>query len=156
MGGAVSFVSRRDSLTGCGAPVHYIHLLSAQGMVAGKAVAMKSAFIRPLIAVVPTSILHDHLTPEVCYSAGHENPSGLRGVVAFGSRQTLRKADKTLDHLPPNIEILTHFGEGADISRDNQRVAFMAKSSGDAMLIDLKSRIITCLPAMYPLRSFSA
>ena len=50
-----------------------------------------------------------------------------------------RKPGSQLDHLPPNIEVLTHFGERADISPDNQRVAFMAKSFGDAMVIDLKT-----------------
>lgn len=64
--------------------------------------------------------------------------------------KTSRKVGNPLDHLPPNIEILTHFGERADISRDNQRVAFMAKSFGDAMLIDLKTRIITCLTCNVP------
>ncbi|HXF27100.1 MAG TPA: hypothetical protein VN610_07495, partial [Bryobacteraceae bacterium] len=43
-----------------------------------------------------------------------------------------RKQGSPIDHLPPNIEVLTHFGERADISPDNQRVAFMAKSFGDA------------------------
>ena len=55
-----------------------------------------------------------------------------------------------LDHLPSNIELITHFGERADISPDNQRVAFMAKSFGDAMLIDLKTRVITCLTCNVP------
>src|SRR5690348_14959479 len=61
-----------------------------------------------------------------------------------------RKAANPLDHLPPNIEVLTHFGERADISPDNQRVAFMDKSFGDAMLIDLKTHIITCLTCNVP------
>src|SRR6516162_7112099 len=61
-----------------------------------------------------------------------------------------RSPDDPLQHLPSNIEILTHFGERADISPDNQRVAFMAKSFGDAMLIDLKSRVITCLTCNVP------
>jgi hypothetical protein len=56
-----------------------------------------------------------------------------------------RKPDSQIDHLPPNIEILTHFGERADISPDNREVAFMAKSFGDAMMIDLDTRIIRCL-----------
>src|SRR5437868_12667927 len=51
-----------------------------------------------------------------------------------------RKQGNPLDHLPANFEILTHFGERADISPDNLRVAFMAKSFGDAMVIDLKTR----------------
>jgi len=62
----------------------------------------------------------------------------------------VRKEGNPLEHLPSNIEMLTHFGERADISPDNQRVAFMAKSFGDAMLIDLKTRIITCLTCNVP------
>jgi hypothetical protein len=61
-----------------------------------------------------------------------------------------RMQGNPLDHLPPNIEVLAHFGERADISPDNQRVAFMAKSFGDAMLIDLKTRTITCLTCNIP------
>jgi Tol biopolymer transport system component len=59
-----------------------------------------------------------------------------------------------MEHLPENIEILTHFGERADISPDNQRVAFMAKSFGDAMVIDLKTRVITCLTCNVPAAAF--
>src|SRR5215469_13269557 len=61
-----------------------------------------------------------------------------------------RKPGDPIEHLPPNIEILTHFGERADISPDNQRVAFMAKSFGDAMVIDLKTRVIECLTCNVP------
>jgi hypothetical protein len=59
-----------------------------------------------------------------------------------------------LQHLPSNIEILTHFGERTDISPDNQRVAFMAKSFGDAMVIDLKSKVIQCLTCNVPAAVF--
>jgi hypothetical protein len=59
-----------------------------------------------------------------------------------------------LDHLPTNAEVLTQFGERADISPDNQRLAFMAKSFGDAMLIDLKTRRITCLTCNVPGAAF--
>src|SRR6266567_7988337 len=65
-----------------------------------------------------------------------------------------RKAGNPLENLPPNIEMLTHFGERADISPDNQRVAFMAKSFGDAMVIDLKTRAITCLTCNVPGAAF--
>ena len=67
---------------------------------------------------------------------------------------TERTPGNPLEHLPPNIEILTHFGERADISPDNQRVAFMAKSFGDAMVVDLKSRIIRCLTCTIPGTAF--
>src|ERR1051326_8343766 len=61
-----------------------------------------------------------------------------------------RKPGSQLDHLPPNMEVLTHFGQRADISPDNSRVAFMAKSFGDAMVIDLKTRAIRCLTCNVP------
>ncbi len=65
-----------------------------------------------------------------------------------------RKQGSPLDALPRNIEILTHFGERADISPDNQRVAFMDKSFGDAFVIDLKTRIIRCLTCNVPAAVF--
>jgi hypothetical protein len=65
-----------------------------------------------------------------------------------------RKPGSPLDHLPSNIEVLTHFGERADISPDNQRVAFMAKSFGDAFVIDLKTRVIQCLTCNVPGAAF--
>ncbi len=61
-----------------------------------------------------------------------------------------RKPGSPLDHLPKNIEILTYFGERADISPDNQRVAFMSKSFGDAFVINLKTRSIRCLTCNVP------
>ena len=73
-------------------------------------------------------------------------------LVAAGAAE--RKAGSPLDHLPANIEVLTHFGERADISPDNQRIAFMAKSFGDAMLIDLKTREIRCLTCNVPAAVF--
>src|SRR5437868_3911360 len=65
-----------------------------------------------------------------------------------------RKPGSQLDHLPPNIEVLTYFGERADISPDNQRVAFMTKSFGDAMVIDLGTRAIRCLTCNVPAAAF--
>ncbi|MGE5568479.1 MAG: hypothetical protein ACM3S5_05505 [Rhodospirillales bacterium] len=65
-----------------------------------------------------------------------------------------RKPGSPLDNLPKNIEVLTHFGERADISPDNQRIAFMAKSFGDAFVIDLKTRVIRCLTCNVPAAAF--
>jgi len=65
-----------------------------------------------------------------------------------------RKSRSPLDHLPPEIEILTHFGERADISPDNQRIAFMDKSFEDACVIDLKTRVIRCLTCNVPGAAF--
>jgi hypothetical protein len=75
-------------------------------------------------------------------------------ATAFAEEKRARSPENPLDHLPQNIEVLTRFGERADISPDNQRVAFMAKSFGDAMLIDLKSRVITCLTCNVPAAAF--
>src|SRR6476619_1512101 len=78
---------------------------------------------------------------------------GMRLLVLFLT-SALALAQRTpgspLDHLPSNVEVLTHFGERADISPDNSRVAFMTKSFGDAMVIDLKSRVIQCLTCNVP------
>jgi hypothetical protein len=65
-----------------------------------------------------------------------------------------RMPGSQLDHLPPNIERLTYFGERADIAPDNQNVAFMAKSFGDAMTVELKTRIIRCLTCNVPAAAF--
>lgn len=65
-----------------------------------------------------------------------------------------RKPGSPLDHLPSNIEVLTHFGERADFSPDNQRIAFMVKSFGDAMVIDLKTRKISCITCNVPAAAF--
>jgi hypothetical protein len=64
--------------------------------------------------------------------------------------QDARKPGSPLEKLPANIEILTHFGERADFSPDNKQVAFMAKSFGDAMAIDLETRNIRCLTCNVP------
>jgi hypothetical protein len=67
---------------------------------------------------------------------------------------TQRKSDNPLDHLPDNIELLTHFGERADFSPDNQQIAFMDKSFGDAFVVDLKTRVIKCLTCSIPGAAF--
>jgi hypothetical protein len=78
----------------------------------------------------------------------------LVALLAFFLPFATRSPESPLDHLPSNIEVLTHFGERADISPDNQRVAFMTKSFGDAMVIDLKTRIIQCLTCNVPGAAF--
>jgi hypothetical protein len=65
-----------------------------------------------------------------------------------------RKQGNPLEHLPSNIEQITYFGERADISPDNQRIAFMNKSFGDAFVIDLKTKIIRCLTCNVPGAAF--
>ncbi len=78
----------------------------------------------------------------------------LLALLACGIAYGQRKQSNPLDELPGNIEILTHFGERADISPDNRRVAFMAKSFGDAFVIDLETRVIRCLTCTVPGAAF--
>ena len=75
----------------------------------------------------------------------------LLGALSLAAQ---RKPGSQLDSLPSNIEVLTHFGERADISPDNRRLAFMTKSFGDAMTIDLDTRIIRCLTCNVPAAAF--
>ena len=75
---------------------------------------------------------------------------------APGDAPAQRGPRSPLDHLPPNIEVLTHFGERADFSPDDRRVAFMAKSFGDAFVIDLATRAIRCLTCNVPGRRVPA
>jgi hypothetical protein len=65
-----------------------------------------------------------------------------------------RKPGNPLEHLPKNVEVLTYFGERADISPDNRHVAFMNKSFGDAFTIDLEQRRIRCLTCNVPGTAF--
>lgn len=65
-----------------------------------------------------------------------------------------RMTGDPLENLPANIEVLTSFGERADISPDNKSVAFMAKTFGDAMLINVKTKRITCLTCNVPAAAF--
>src|SRR4051794_29026957 len=74
----------------------------------------------------------------------------VAGAVLFAER----RPGSPLDHLPKNMEMLTHFGERADYSPDNQRIAFMAKSFGDAFAVDLKTRTIRCLTCSVPGAAF--
>jgi hypothetical protein len=76
----------------------------------------------------------------------------LAGLAMIASAQ--RKPGSPLDHLPKNIEVLTHFGERADLSADGRQVAFMAKTFGDAFAMDLRTREIRCLTCGVPAASF--
>ena len=77
-----------------------------------------------------------------------------QGKVNKSTSITKRIIGDPLEHLPKNIEVLTSFGERADISPDGKRVAFMSKAFGDAMLIDVQTRVITCLTCNIPAAAF--
>jgi len=81
-------------------------------------------------------------------------PLTLACLVLPCSTFAQRKSGSPLEHLPPQIEVLTHFGERADISPDNSSIAFMDKSFGDAFKIDLKTRTIRCVTCNVPGAAF--
>ena len=64
------------------------------------------------------------------------------------------KKGSPLDELPRHIEQLTWFGERAEFSPDNKKIAFMAKSFGDAFEVDLATRRIRCLTCSIPGAAF--
>jgi len=71
-----------------------------------------------------------------------------------GFAQQKRTVGDPLDNLPENIERLTYFGERPDISPDSKSLAFMAKTFGDAMIMDMQTRIIRCLTCNVPAAAF--
>ncbi len=75
-------------------------------------------------------------------------------LLSMAAAAQARKACNPLESLPSQIELLTHFGERADFSPDSREVAFMAKSFGDAFVIDLKTRAIRCLTCNVPGAAF--
>jgi hypothetical protein len=54
-----------------------------------------------------------------------------------------------LEDLPPNIRILTHFGERAVWSPDGTRIAFIHRTLGDAFEIEIQSGEIRCLTCAF-------
>src|SRR5947209_9413277 len=70
---------------------------------------------------------------------------------AFASFGREHKAGESpTDHLPPHIRRVTWFGERADWSHDGKRILFLSKTFGDAMELELSSKIIRNLTAHYP------
>ena len=59
-------------------------------------------------------------------------------------------AGSPADQLPPHITRLTGFGERADWSHDGKRILFLSKTFGDAMELDLATKVIRNLTAHYP------
>jgi hypothetical protein len=80
--------------------------------------------------------------------------TSVAALLLLGASAAQRRSDSPLDRLPKNVEVLTHFGERADISPDNRQVAFMAKSFGDAFVIELETRVIRCLTCSIPGAAF--
>lgn len=60
------------------------------------------------------------------------------------------QAQGPLEDLPPNISILTHFGERAVWSPEGDRIAFVHRTLGDAFEIELANGAIHCLTCTFP------
>jgi len=70
-------------------------------------------------------------------------------LAAFAAAEPA-KSGSPADHLPPNIQHVTHFGERADWSHDGTKILFLSKMFGDAMELDLATGIIRNLTDYYP------
>lgn len=60
-----------------------------------------------------------------------------------------KAGESPADHLPPHINRMTWFGERADWSPDGKRILFLSKTFGDAMELDLETKIIRNRTAHY-------
>jgi len=70
----------------------------------------------------------------------------LAGVTAAQTEQ----GPSPVDHLPVHISQITSFGERPDWSHDGKRILFLSKTFGDAMEINLATKMIRNLTAHYP------
>src|SRR3954462_4170563 len=94
------------------------------------------------------------LTICTCCYLTSSNSFAQSKPLASNTQLQKRREGSPMDHLPANITVLTQFGERADFSPDNEHIAFMAKSFGDAMIYDLKTRQIRCLTCNVPAATF--
>ena len=60
------------------------------------------------------------------------------------------QAEGPLEDLPPNISILTHFGERAVWSPQGDRIAFVHRTLGDAFEVELATGAVRCLTCTFP------
>jgi len=70
--------------------------------------------------------------------------------LAAGLAAESTSSENPADRLPPHISRVTGFGERADWSHDGKRILFLSKTFGDAMEIDLATKVIRNLTAHYP------
>jgi len=69
----------------------------------------------------------------------------------FGADAADPKAgENPADHLPAHIRQITAFGERADWSHDGKRLLFLSKTFGDALEMNLETKLIRNLTAHYP------
>jgi hypothetical protein len=73
----------------------------------------------------------------------------LCGLFCFVSAAAELAGDPA-DRLPPHITRVTGFGERADWSHDGKKILFLSKTFGDALEIDLSTKLVRNLTAHYP------
>ena len=61
-----------------------------------------------------------------------------------------KPGESPADHLPAHITQVTWFGERADWSHDGKKILFLTKTFGDALELDLATKVIRNLTAHYP------
>jgi hypothetical protein len=59
------------------------------------------------------------------------------------------------ENLPPHITRITGFGERADWSHDGKKILFLSKTFGDAMEIELSTKLIRNITAHFPHHGFT-
>ena len=72
----------------------------------------------------------------------------LAAVSGLGAAEP-KPGESPVDHLPPHISRVTWFGERADWSHDGKRILFLSKTFGDAMELDLETKVIRNRTAHY-------
>jgi hypothetical protein len=70
--------------------------------------------------------------------------------VAAVAAEEIKPGESPADHLPAHITRLTGFGERADWSPDGRRLLFLSKTFGDALELDLETKLIRNRTAHYP------
>ncbi len=66
-------------------------------------------------------------------------------LIIFFTEFTAGQQKSPFEDLPPNIRILTHFGERAVWSPDGTKIAFVHRTLGDAFEVEVQSGEIRCL-----------
>jgi len=66
----------------------------------------------------------------------------ILSLAAAEKRAAPQESESPVDHLPPGITRLTHFGERADWSRDGKKILFIEKTYGDAYEVDVATKVV--------------
>jgi Tol biopolymer transport system component len=85
--------------------------------------------------------------------ASHKHLAALLAALAFipvFGQAPPKAGESPVDHLPPHIRRVTHFGERADWSHDGRKILFLEKTYGDVFEVDVATGIIRPVTHHYP------